>query len=124
MNVSRSTLLATALLLAGLPAFAAEAPNTRSLPSGPFRSADGSGNNVANPKWGAAGGLLLNASALGTTGTTPPPPPPKASPAASSGFFGAILDAIKGFLDHAADVKAVQDHSDGTDVTHVDGHRC
>jgi peroxidase len=59
MNVSRSTLLATALLLAGLPAFAAQAPNTRSLPTGPYRSADGSGNNVANPKWGSAGGLLL-----------------------------------------------------------------
>jgi peroxidase len=59
MNASRSTALVATLLLAGLPAFAAEAPNTRSLPKGPFRSADGSGNNVAHPKWGASGGLLL-----------------------------------------------------------------
>jgi peroxidase len=59
MNVSRSTILAAALLLAGLPAFAAEAPNTRTLPKGPFRTQDGSGNNVAHPQWGAAGGLLL-----------------------------------------------------------------
>jgi hypothetical protein len=42
-----------------LGAFAAEAPNTRTLPKGPFRTADGSGNNVAHPKWGAAGGLLV-----------------------------------------------------------------
>ncbi len=60
MNVSRSTLLAAALLLACLPAFAAEAPNTRTLPKGPFRSPDGSGNNVAHPEWGVAGGLLLH----------------------------------------------------------------
>ena len=65
MNVSRSSLLATALLLAGLPAFAAQAPNTRTLPKGPFRAADGGGNNAANPLLGAAGGLLLQNTPVG-----------------------------------------------------------
>ncbi|HEY3567328.1 MAG TPA: peroxidase family protein [Thermoanaerobaculia bacterium] len=59
MNVSRSTALAAALLVAALPAFAAEPPSTRTLPKGPFRAIDGSGNNVAHPKWGAAPSLLI-----------------------------------------------------------------
>jgi len=59
MNVSRSTALAAVLLLTGLPAFAAEPPNTRTLPKGPFRAIDGTGNNTAHPTWGAAPTLLV-----------------------------------------------------------------
>jgi len=59
MNVSRSTALAAVLLLTGLPAFAAEPPNTRTLPKGPFRAIDGTGNNAAHPTWGAAPTLLV-----------------------------------------------------------------
>jgi peroxidase len=59
MSASRSTALAAVLLLTGLPAFAAEAPNTRSLPKGPFRAIDGTGNNTAHPAWGAAPTLLV-----------------------------------------------------------------
>ncbi|MFL6236196.1 MAG: peroxidase family protein [Thermoanaerobaculia bacterium] len=59
MSVSRSTALAAVLLLTSLPAFAAESPNTRTLPKGPFRAIDGTGNNAAHPKWGAAHGTLF-----------------------------------------------------------------
>jgi peroxidase len=59
MSVSRSTALAAALLLTSLPAFAAGAPNTRTLPKGPFRAVDGTGNNTAHPTWGAAPTLLI-----------------------------------------------------------------
>jgi hypothetical protein len=59
MSVSRSTALAAVLLLTGLPAFAADAPNTRTLPKGPFRAIDGSGNNATHPNWGAAPTLLV-----------------------------------------------------------------
>src|SRR5436305_3780767 len=59
MSVSRSTALAAVLLLTGLPAFAAEPPNTRTLPKGPFRAIDGTGNNAAHPAWGAAPALLV-----------------------------------------------------------------
>lgn len=59
MNVSRSNVLAAVLLLTSLPAFAVEPPNTRSLPKGPFRAIDGTGNNAAHPSWGAAPTNLL-----------------------------------------------------------------
>jgi len=59
MSVSRSIALATGLLLTSLPALAAGAPNTQTLPKGPFRTIDGSGNNAAHPTWGAAPTLLM-----------------------------------------------------------------
>jgi len=59
MSVSRSTALAVVLLLTSLPALAVEPPNVRSLPKGPFRAIDGTGNNAAHPTWGATHGLLL-----------------------------------------------------------------
>ncbi len=34
-------------------------PSTRALPSGPFRTIDGTGNNVAHPSWGAVNADLL-----------------------------------------------------------------
>ncbi len=54
----RSQALAAVLLLASLPALAVEPPNTRSLPKGPFRSVDGTGNNTSHPTWGAAPSML------------------------------------------------------------------
>jgi hypothetical protein len=57
--MTRSVTLVALLLLAALPAFAMEPPSTRSLPKGPFRTVDGSGNNAAHPKWGAAHGNLF-----------------------------------------------------------------
>jgi len=34
-------------------------PSTKTLPDGPFRSIDGTGNNLAHPNWGAAGAQLV-----------------------------------------------------------------
>jgi len=46
-----------ALAVAALSA--AEAPSVHTLPDGPFRSIDGTGNNHDHPNWGAVGGQLL-----------------------------------------------------------------
>jgi peroxidase len=52
-----ATLTAALALASGAPALAQ--PSVHTLPNGPFRSIDGTGNNLAHPTWGAAGGDLL-----------------------------------------------------------------
>ncbi len=56
--------LTAALALAALAPAVAQ-PSTRTLPDGPFRSIDGTGNNLAHPTWGAAGGQLLRRMSAG-----------------------------------------------------------
>jgi len=53
-----AAVLAAALALAAFAPAGAQ-PSTHTLPCGPFRSIDGTGNNLAHPAWGAAGGQLL-----------------------------------------------------------------
>jgi peroxidase len=61
MRTSRSSVLAAALVIAGtLPAVSLAQPSTHTLPNGPYRSPDGTGNNVAHPTWGATNSDLIH----------------------------------------------------------------